>query len=131
MPVLMVCNLQRGRQRQCHERRMGHHAGAGLRCSESHRDTQDRTNIKNGEAFTVSIADAAPHSGSRLFRRRVRAIKSPINLPQRSDRQQSRNCRCPCHQRVPNLPGVQVHRVSEQCIRMRASSAKADQCHCR
>ena len=37
------CNLQRGRQRQCHERRMGHYAGAGHRCSEPHRDTQDRT----------------------------------------------------------------------------------------
>ena len=32
------CNLQRGRQRQCHERRMGHHAGAGLRCSEPYNE---------------------------------------------------------------------------------------------
>ena len=32
-----------GDQRQCHERRMGHHAGAGHRCCEPHRNTQDRT----------------------------------------------------------------------------------------
>lgn len=50
-----------GDQRQCHERRMGHHAVAGHRCCEPHRDTQDRTeqNIKARGAFTVSIADAA------------------------------------------------------------------------
>ena len=53
------CNLQRGRQCECHERRMGHHAGrdtVALNLTETHKTVQ---NIKARGAFTVSIADAA------------------------------------------------------------------------
>ena len=61
-----------GDQRQCHERRMGHHAGAGLRCSEPHRDTQDRTEHQGTGSIHRQHCRCSPHSGSRLFRRRVR-----------------------------------------------------------
>lgn len=54
------CNLQRGRQRQCHERRMGHtmqeRDSVVLNLTETHKTVQ---NIKARGAFTVSIADAA------------------------------------------------------------------------
>ena len=45
---------------------MGYHAGAGHRCAEPHRDTQDRTEHQGTGAFTVSIADAA-HIFCRFF----------------------------------------------------------------
>ena len=43
--------------------------GAGLRCSEPHRDTQDRTEHQGTGSIHRQHCRCCPHSGSRLFRR--------------------------------------------------------------
>ena len=77
-----------------------------LNLTETHKTVQ---NIKTWGAFTVSIADAAHMAEADYFGVESGNKVADKICPQRSDREQSRNCRCPCHQRVPDLSGVQIH----------------------
>lgn len=82
-----------------------------LNLTETHKTVQ---NIKARGAFTVSIADAAHIVESDYFGVESGNKVADKFCPQRSDRKQSRKRGRAGHQRVPDLPGVQVHRVSKQ-----------------
>ena len=82
-----------------------------LNLTETHKTVQ---NIKAQGAFTVSIADAAHIVEADYF-----GVESGNKVADKFARSgltasKAETVDCPCHQRVPDLPGVQVHRVSEQ-----------------
>ena len=72
MPVLMVATYNEDGSVNVMNAAWGTMPGAGLRCSEPHRDTQDRTEHQGTGSIHRQHCRCCPHSGSRLFRRRVR-----------------------------------------------------------